>query len=112
MGTTETKNVHRIMVETLLIKRHCAKPLKQMGDSIKINLINIGYEDEGWVALRALMLAMPNNSFCCHSVCSLADTVTWMAKALLGNGPVNSPRYAHATMEQRGYAIRFYATAR
>jgi hypothetical protein len=38
-------------------------------------------------------------------------TVTWMARALLGNGPLNTPRYTHATTE-RGYATRFYETAR
>jgi hypothetical protein len=39
-------------------------------------------------------------------------TVTWMARALQGNGPINTPRYTNATMEQRGYATHFQATAR
>jgi hypothetical protein len=30
-----------------------------------------------------------------------------MARTLLDNGPVNTPRYTHAIMEQRGYATRF-----
>jgi hypothetical protein len=34
------------------------------------------------------------------------NIVTWMARALLGNGPVNT-RYTLATIEQRGYATRF-----
>jgi hypothetical protein len=34
-----------------------------------------------------------------------------MARALLGNGPVNTPRYTDAKME-RGYTTRFYAPAR
>jgi hypothetical protein len=37
--------------------------------------------------------------------------VTWMARALLGNLPMNTPRYTNATMEQ-SYATCFYATAR
>jgi hypothetical protein len=48
MGTRETKNVYINMVETPLIRRQCRKASKQMGDSIKMKLMNIGYEDGGW----------------------------------------------------------------
>jgi hypothetical protein len=38
---------------------------------------------------------------------SIIYTVTWMARALLGSGPIGTPRCAHATVEQWGYATHF-----
>jgi hypothetical protein len=38
--------------------------------------------------------------------------VLWHVNALPGNGLINTAWYTHATTEQRGYATRFWATAR